>query len=102
MTAIRARREAPRDGTSPRNGQPETVPYVYRQQGRNTYAARIARRNAQASGQISALRANPGEIISGRGSRSETLADSGILGGPSWPGLGELGGSVQGQGTGTH
>jgi len=40
--AARATREA----TSPQNGLPEPVPYVYRQQKtRNTYAARIAQRN---------------------------------------------------------
>ena len=37
-----------RDRTSPQNGMPEPVRYVYRQQERrNDWAARIARRNAQ-------------------------------------------------------
>jgi len=48
MTAIRTARRTPRERISPRNGLPQHVPYVYRQQKRrNTYAARIARRNAQ-------------------------------------------------------
>jgi len=46
MTAIRAPRAAPRPRTSPQNGLPEQVPYVYGQQTRrNTYAGRIAQRN---------------------------------------------------------
>jgi hypothetical protein len=102
MTAIKARRAAPGDGASPRNGQPETVPYVYRQQGGNSYAARIARRNAEATGRLPALRANPGEIVSRRGSRSAPFADYDALGGRSWPGFGELGGPVEGQQTGTR
>jgi hypothetical protein len=103
MTAIRARRAAPGDGTSPRNGQPETVFYVYRQQGGNTYAARIARRNAEAAAsRLPALRADPGEIVRRRGSRSASFADHDALGGPSWPGFGELGGLAEGQETGTR
>jgi hypothetical protein len=48
MTAIRAVRAAPRRRASAQNGMPEHVPYVYGQQTRrNTYAARIARRNVQ-------------------------------------------------------
>lgn len=48
MTAIKAAKAASRERSSSQNGQPELVPYVYRQQQRrNTYAARIARRNAQ-------------------------------------------------------
>jgi hypothetical protein len=48
MTAIKAAHAAPRQRTSPRNGLPEPVPYVYGQQTRrNTYAARIAQRNIQ-------------------------------------------------------
>jgi hypothetical protein len=47
MTGIKAAHAAPRQHTS-RNGLPEPVPYVYGQQTRrNTYAARIARRNIQ-------------------------------------------------------
>ena len=47
MTAIRAVHLAPRQRASSQNGLPEHVPYVYGQQTRrNTYAARIARRNA--------------------------------------------------------
>lgn len=47
MTAIRTVKTAPRERSSPQNGLPELVPYVYRQQKRaDTYAARIARRNA--------------------------------------------------------
>lgn len=63
MTAIKGPRAAPRERTSPRNGQPETVPYVYRQQRGNTYAARIARRNAQAAGLSPVLAAGPGETF---------------------------------------
>ena|SRR6185437_13831121 len=91
MVAIKAVRAAPRERTSARNGQPETVPYVYRQQRGNTYAARIARRNAQAAGQPRGSGTSPGEIITRRGSRSVPFADPGVLGGPSWPGFGELG-----------
>ena len=48
MPAIKATSTAPRQRTSPQNGLPEPVPYVYGQQTRrNTYAARIARRNVQ-------------------------------------------------------
>ncbi len=48
MPAIKATSTAPRQRTSPQNGLPELVPYVYGQQTRrNTYAARIARRNVQ-------------------------------------------------------
>jgi hypothetical protein len=48
MPAIKATSIAPRQRTSPQNGLPELVPYVYGQQTRrNTYAARIARRNVQ-------------------------------------------------------
>lgn len=48
MTAIRAAKTTPRERTSPRNGLPEHVPYVYRQQKhRKTYAARIAGRSAR-------------------------------------------------------
>lgn len=48
MTAIRAVSTPPRQSASAQNGVPEHVPYVYGQQTRrNTYAARIARRNAQ-------------------------------------------------------
>ena len=44
MTAIKAAKTAPRQRTSPQNGLPEPVPYVYGQQTRrNTYAARLAR-----------------------------------------------------------
>ena len=102
MTAIKARRAAPGDGTSSRNGQPETVPYVYRQQRGNSYAARIARRNAEATRRLPALMADPGEIVRRRGSRSASFADPDALGGPSWAGFGELGGPVEGQETGTR
>jgi hypothetical protein len=48
MPAIKATSTAPRQRTSPQNGLPELVPYVYGQQARrNTYAARIAWRNIQ-------------------------------------------------------
>jgi hypothetical protein len=51
MTAIKTASAAPRQRTSPQNGLPERVPYVYGQQTRrNTYAARIARRNAPKDG----------------------------------------------------
>ena len=63
MTAIKGARAGPGERSSPRNGLPEPVPYVYRQQRRNTYAARIARRNAQAAGQPPALAAGPGETL---------------------------------------
>jgi hypothetical protein len=46
MTKVK--RVTPREQTSPQNGIPVSVPYVYRQQSRrNDWAARIARRNAQ-------------------------------------------------------
>jgi len=48
MTAIKAARAAPRHSASAQNGLPVLVPYVYGQQTRrNSYAARIARRNVQ-------------------------------------------------------
>src|SRR5690349_24795644 len=48
MTAIKGVSTAPRQRASAQNGLPEPVPYVYGQQTRrNTYAARIARRNVQ-------------------------------------------------------
>ena len=48
MTAIRAVHVASRQRASSQNGLPESVPYVYGQQTRrNTYAARIARRNVE-------------------------------------------------------
>ena len=48
MTAIKATRPAARQRTSRQNGLPQLVPYVYGEQTRrNTYAARIARRNTQ-------------------------------------------------------
>ena len=48
MAAIKAAKTGPRERASAQNGLPEPVPYVYREQKRrNTYAARIARRNAQ-------------------------------------------------------
>jgi hypothetical protein len=102
MAAIKASRAA-RDGASARNGQPETVPYVYRQQRANTYAARIAQRNAQPIRQSPALLPEPGEYVPRRGSRPAPLAapadlagltdlvDLDALGGPSAPGFGELG-----------
>jgi len=102
MSPIRAARAAPRERSSPRNGQPETVPYVYRQQRGNTYAARIARRNAQAAGQLPAPVAAPGEDIPSRGSQPVPFADPGVLGGSSWPGFGELGTPVEDQETGTR
>jgi hypothetical protein len=115
MTAIKGAKAGPRERSSPRNGQPETVPYVYRQQRGNTYAARIAQRNAQAAGQSAALVANPGENIrrpvfianppenvGARDSRPVPFADPGALGGPSWPDFGELGGPGQDRETGTR
>jgi hypothetical protein len=48
MTAIKGTHAASHQGTSSRNGMPEPVPYVYRQQGRRqAYATRIAQRNIQ-------------------------------------------------------
>jgi hypothetical protein len=48
MTAIKAASTAFRQRTSPQNGLPERVPYVYGQQTRrNSYAARVARRNIE-------------------------------------------------------
>jgi hypothetical protein len=48
MTAIKATRPTARQRTSPQNGLPPRVPYVYGQQTRrNSYAARIARRNTE-------------------------------------------------------
>jgi hypothetical protein len=56
MATIKAAKAPARERTSPRNGMPELVPYVYREEGRrNTYAARIARRNAQRSFQLPEL-----------------------------------------------
>lgn len=78
MSAIKASRPGSREASSPQNGQPETVPYVYRQQRGNSYAARIARRNMEATGRSA--------------SRLALLADPDALGGPSWPRFGELGG----------
>lgn len=64
MTAINAAKTAPRERTSPQNGLPEPVPYVYRQQKRrNTYAARITRRNAEGSAQPPALAVGAGEAF---------------------------------------
>lgn len=63
MTAMRAARTTPRDRTSARNGLPEHVPYVYRQQKhRNTYAARIAQRNARGWWRPGVLPGGPDEI----------------------------------------
>lgn len=63
MTAMRVARTAPRERTSARNGLPEHVPYVYRQQKlRNTYAARIARRNARGWWLPGVLPGGPDEI----------------------------------------
>jgi len=69
MTASKAAKAAPRERTSPQNGLPEPVLYVYRQQQRrNTYAARIARRNAERWGQLPPYAASaeeaPGVAIS--------------------------------------
>jgi hypothetical protein len=65
MTGIRAAKAAPRERISLQNGLPEPVPYVYRQQERrNTYAARIARRNAEEWGQPPALSASADEASS--------------------------------------
>ena len=48
MIAKKAATIAPRERSSPQNGIPELVPYVYRQQKRrDNDAARTARRNAQ-------------------------------------------------------
>jgi hypothetical protein len=52
--------------------------------------------------QLPALRADPGEIVRRRGLRSASFADHDALGGPSWPGFGELGGLAEGQETGTR
>jgi hypothetical protein len=115
MAPIKGAKAGPRERSSPRNGQPETVPYVYRQQRGNTYAARIAQRNAQAAGQAPAVVANPGENvlrpafraspaenIAARDSRPAPFADPDILGGPSWPVFGELGGPVEDREAGTR
>lgn len=60
MTAIRAVSIAPRQSASQQNGLPQLVPYVYRQQARrNSYAARIARRNVQGAGQPPAALPRP-------------------------------------------
>jgi hypothetical protein len=53
-----------REGISARNGQPENVPYVYRQQQRrNTYAARIAQRNVEESGLSADVAADPDAAV---------------------------------------
>jgi hypothetical protein len=80
MSTIKASRPGSREASSPQNGQPETVPYVYRQQRGTSYAARIARRNIEASGLLS--------------SRLAPFAEPDALGGPPWPRFGELGGPV--------
>jgi hypothetical protein len=62
---IKVAKTAPRDGISTQNGRPENVPYVYRQQQRrNTYAARIAQRNAQESGLSPAVADDRDETLS--------------------------------------
>ncbi len=61
---IKALKTTPRERSSSQNGLPESVPYVYRQQKRrNTYAARIAQRNAQVWGQPPAVAAGAGEAF---------------------------------------
>jgi hypothetical protein len=53
---IKITKTTPREGPATQNGMPEPVPYVYRQQERrNDWAARIARRNAQAWWQAPAV-----------------------------------------------
>ena|SRR5260370_42492454 len=64
IMTIKAAKTAPRERSSPQNGLPEPVPYVYRQQKRrNTYAARIAQRNAQVWRQPPALAAGADEAF---------------------------------------
>ena len=61
---IKSAKTAPREGVSSRNGLPELVPYVYRQEGRrNGYAARIAQRNSQGPPQLPALMAGSDEVL---------------------------------------
>jgi hypothetical protein len=61
---IKSAKTAPRDGVSSRNGMPEQVPYVWRQQERvSTYATRIAQRNAQGSSRLPALMAGSDEVL---------------------------------------
>jgi hypothetical protein len=61
---IKAAKTAPREGSSPRNGLPEPVLYVYREQGRrNTYAARIARRTVERLQQPPALMTGADEVL---------------------------------------
>ena len=60
MPAIKATSTAPRQRTSPQNGLPELVLYVYGQQTRrNTYATRIAQRNVQGWWQLPAALPEP-------------------------------------------
>jgi hypothetical protein len=60
MTAIKGTHAASHQRTSSQNGLPEPVPYVYGQQTRrNTYAARIAQRNAQGWWQLPAALPEP-------------------------------------------
>jgi len=82
MTAIKAAHAAPRQRTSPRNGLPEPVPYVYGQQTqRNTYAARIAQRNIQGWWQPPA--ALPGPKVSGPQAPTATAAQVNLVRSPS-------------------
>ncbi len=62
--AIKAMKSAPRERSSQQNGLPEPVPYVYRaQRRRNTYAARIAQRNAEKLPQSPVLAAGADEAV---------------------------------------
>jgi hypothetical protein len=82
MTAIKAARAAPRHSASAQNGLPVLVPYVYGQQTRrNTYAARIARRNVQGSCQPPA--ALPGPKVARPQVPAETAAEVNLARSPS-------------------
>ncbi len=60
---IKVTKTVPRERASSQNGMPEPVRYVYRaQERRNTYAARIARRNAAGLPQSLVLAAGVDEV----------------------------------------
>jgi len=99
---IKASKAASRERTASQNGLPELVPYVYRQQKRrNTYAARIAQRNAQGSGQSPALAAGADETLRVAARRWSPCGDLGGVDalGAEYPpkGLGDLRVPVQDQ-----
>jgi hypothetical protein len=64
MTSIKAMKTSPRERSTRQNGLPEPVPYVYREEKRrNTYAARIARRNTEGRLRPVALAAGADDLV---------------------------------------